>query len=150
MAQSRTSAIKTFARFWDTLDLTEFEADLEEVAEPVFAQGTPIRVHLEPTDAESLRQIASAKGISEAELIRDWVRQRLVRQRLDAVLGALDGAPRNALEISPHVYEEPLTASNAAWLLSQTLCYLRHLELRERVARAPDGDAERWVLTSQP
>jgi len=78
----QTSAIKKLARFWDTHDLTDFEADLEEVAEPVFAQGTPIRVHLEPTDAESLRQIASAKGISEAELIRDWVRQRLVRQRL--------------------------------------------------------------------
>jgi hypothetical protein len=77
----RTSAVKKRARFWDTHDLTDFETELEEVTEPVFAHGTPIHIHLDPTDADSLRRIAAAKGISEAELIRDWVRQRLARQR---------------------------------------------------------------------
>jgi glyoxylase-like metal-dependent hydrolase (beta-lactamase superfamily II) len=72
--------------------------------------------------------------------------RKLVRQRLDAVVAALDGQPRNALEISPHVYEEPLTPSNAAWLLSQTLCYLQHLEIQGRVVHEPDADAERWAL----
>jgi hypothetical protein len=50
-----------------------------------------------------------------------------------------------AVEMSPLVYGEPLTEYNANWLLSQTLCYLRHLEQGGSVASEPDGDgAERW------
>ena len=71
--------------------------------------------------------------------------RKLVAERLDAVVAALDGRPRTAVEISPDVYGEPLTPANASWLLSQTLCYLRHLELEGRVAHAPDGGAERWT-----
>jgi glyoxylase-like metal-dependent hydrolase (beta-lactamase superfamily II) len=70
--------------------------------------------------------------------------RQLVSQRLAAVLAALDGEPRTALEISPTVYGEPLTTANASWLLSQTLCYLRHLELGGRVRREPDGAVEVW------
>jgi glyoxylase-like metal-dependent hydrolase (beta-lactamase superfamily II) len=69
----------------------------------------------------------------------------LVQERLGAVLEALGGSePRTALEISPSVYGEPVTEYNGSWLLSQTLCYLRHLELQGRVAREPDGAAARW------
>ena len=67
--------------------------------------------------------------------------RRLVRERLTAVLGALGSGPQTAVEISPAVYDEPLTEVNAAWLLAQTLCYLRHLERDGRV-RAVEGD--RW------
>jgi len=59
-------------------------------------------------------------------------------------MATLDGAPRTAAELIPEVYGEPLTATNAGWLLSQTLCYLRHLEIDGRVASEPDGSAERW------
>jgi hypothetical protein len=45
------------------------------------------------------------------------------------------------------VYEEPLTALNANWRLSETLSYLRHLEVQGRVAHEPDGGAERWRLS---
>jgi glyoxylase-like metal-dependent hydrolase (beta-lactamase superfamily II) len=76
--------------------------------------------------------------------------RQLVRERLDAVLGALDAAALTAVEISPLVYGEPLTEHNANWLLSQTLCYLRHLERGGQVTSEPDGDgAERW-RTVQP
>ena len=34
----------------------------------------------------------------------------------------------------------------ATWWLSETLCYLRHLELAGRWHGAP-GEPERWVLT---
>jgi glyoxylase-like metal-dependent hydrolase (beta-lactamase superfamily II) len=71
--------------------------------------------------------------------------RRLVEERLSAVTAALDRGPRTAVEVVPDVYGEPLTETNAGWLLSQTLCYLRHLELGGRVARAPDGDVERWA-----
>jgi glyoxylase-like metal-dependent hydrolase (beta-lactamase superfamily II) len=70
--------------------------------------------------------------------------RRLVRERLDAVVAALDGAPRTAAELVPGVYGEPLTPTNAGWLLSQTLSYLKHLEIGGQVAAAPDGSAERW------
>ena len=67
--------------------------------------------------------------------------RRLVHERLEAVLGSLAAGPRTAVEISPEVYGEPLTEVNAGWLLAQTLCYLRHLELGGRVQRE---DEERW------
>jgi glyoxylase-like metal-dependent hydrolase (beta-lactamase superfamily II) len=70
--------------------------------------------------------------------------RKLVRQRLESVLAAVNDGPRTVVEIVPDVYEEQLSTSNAGWLLSQTMCYLRHLELIGRVASEPDGGAERW------
>ncbi len=68
----------------------------------------------------------------------------LVHQRLEAVAGALADGPMNAVEIAPSVRDgEQLTATNAPWLLSETLCYLHHLERGGRVRRV-DGDGERW------
>jgi glyoxylase-like metal-dependent hydrolase (beta-lactamase superfamily II) len=72
--------------------------------------------------------------------------RKLVRERLDATLSALRDGPRTALEVTPRVYEEPLTESNATWLLQQTLCYLRHLEVQGQVTQEPDGETERWRL----
>lgn len=69
--------------------------------------------------------------------------RELVRARLDAVLTALSGGPRTAVQISPEVYGEPLTPANAAWLLTQTLCYLRHLEREGRVV-CLDDEPQRW------
>jgi len=70
----------------------------------------------------------------------------LVNERLEAVLTALAGGGRTAVEIVPDVYGEPLSTFNAGWLLAQTLCYLRHLELAGRVERdaGDGGEAERW------
>jgi glyoxylase-like metal-dependent hydrolase (beta-lactamase superfamily II) len=70
----------------------------------------------------------------------------LVRERIGRVVAALGrGEPRSALEISPEVYEEPVTAANGAWLLSQTLSYLQHLERQGRVRHAA---GERWEAVS--
>ena len=70
--------------------------------------------------------------------------RKLVEERLSAVSAALDGGPRMAVELVPDVYGEPLTETNAGWLLSQTLCYLRHLERGGSVVREPDGEIEHW------
>jgi glyoxylase-like metal-dependent hydrolase (beta-lactamase superfamily II) len=70
--------------------------------------------------------------------------RRLVAERLDAVLAAVDAGSTTAVEISPLVYGEPLTEYNANWLLSQTMCYLRHLERGGALRSEPDGGAERW------
>ena len=75
--------------------------------------------------------------------------RRLVRDRLDAVLGALDDGPRTALEITPAVHSEPLTETNAGWWLPETLCYLQHLSLLGRVVHAADSGTEHawWALS---
>jgi glyoxylase-like metal-dependent hydrolase (beta-lactamase superfamily II) len=53
----------------------------------------------------------------------------MVLDRLQSVERALDGGTaRTAAEIAPLVFGQPLTEINAPWLLSETLCYLRHLE----------------------
>jgi glyoxylase-like metal-dependent hydrolase (beta-lactamase superfamily II) len=75
--------------------------------------------------------------------------RRLVNERLEKVLAALrDGGPQTVVEAVPSVYGEPLTPFNASWWLSETLCYLRHLEHGGRVTREPDGDVERWSLAA--
>jgi glyoxylase-like metal-dependent hydrolase (beta-lactamase superfamily II) len=74
--------------------------------------------------------------------------RRLVRERLGAVMAEVARGPRTALEIAPSVHGQPVTETRAGWVLQETLCYLRHLELLGRIARvseaAPDG-VERWV-----
>jgi glyoxylase-like metal-dependent hydrolase (beta-lactamase superfamily II) len=72
--------------------------------------------------------------------------RKLVAKRLEAVLDGLGAGPRTALELAQKVYDEPITRFNAASLLSQTLCFLRHLEVLGRVAHEPDGEAERWLI----
>jgi glyoxylase-like metal-dependent hydrolase (beta-lactamase superfamily II) len=69
----------------------------------------------------------------------------LVHERLDAALAAVSDGPRTALEITPAVHREPLTETNAGWWLPETLCYLKHLELRGRVERESHGGVERWA-----
>jgi len=65
----------------------------------------------------------------------------LVGERLAAVRRAVAPEARTAVEIVPVVYGEPLTDANAAWRLSETLCYLRHLEVRGELVRT---EGERW------
>jgi glyoxylase-like metal-dependent hydrolase (beta-lactamase superfamily II) len=71
--------------------------------------------------------------------------RELVAERLAKVLEAIGGAEeRTAFEVVPHVYGEQVTAANANWWLSETLCYLQHLEVTGRAQRIP-GDPVRWA-----
>jgi predicted DNA binding CopG/RHH family protein len=76
----KTDSIQELAEFWDSHDLTDFEDEFEEVAEPVFVRGAAIKVPLQSSEIESLEQMARAKGISKEELIRAWVLQKLARR----------------------------------------------------------------------
>jgi glyoxylase-like metal-dependent hydrolase (beta-lactamase superfamily II) len=74
--------------------------------------------------------------------------RRLVGERLAAVLAAVSAGAGTALEIAPSVHGRPVTETTAGWVLQETLCYLRHLELFGRVARvSEEGEdgVERWV-----
>jgi glyoxylase-like metal-dependent hydrolase (beta-lactamase superfamily II) len=72
----------------------------------------------------------------------------LVHERLKAARAALAGGPKTAFEVQPAVHGQPVSAATGAWWLSETLCYLTHLERTGRVARelGEDGAPDRWRL----
>ncbi len=72
-----------------------------------------------------------------------------VGDRIERVMAAIsDGSgPLTAFETVPRVYGEPVTPLNANWWLSETLCYLQHLEAAGRATRIP-GEPERWAGTT--
>jgi predicted DNA binding CopG/RHH family protein len=74
-----TDSIVGLAKFWDTHDLTDFENQLEEVREPVFQRrpDTVIPVRLRRQEVEALKRSAKARGVREAALLRQWVREKL-------------------------------------------------------------------------
>jgi hypothetical protein len=76
----KTDSIKKMAEFWDKHDLTDYEAELEEVTEPVFVPSTSIKVPLEAQEAQAVERIAQEKGVSREELIRGWVLQKVARR----------------------------------------------------------------------
>jgi predicted DNA binding CopG/RHH family protein len=73
----KTDSIQELAQFWDEHDLTDFEDELEEVTESVFARAEVIPLNLESDEAEAVRKIAEARGIADVELIRGWVREKI-------------------------------------------------------------------------
>ncbi|MBN1509191.1 MAG: hypothetical protein JW955_20265 [Sedimentisphaerales bacterium] len=72
-------SIEELAKFWDTHDITDFEDELEEVEEPVFDRGTQavMRIRLLPEQAEALKRIARSRGMDEADLVKEWVSEKL-------------------------------------------------------------------------
>ena len=51
----QTDSIRELAQFWDTHDLSDFEDQLEEVAEPVFEREAVVEVRLTTRDARGGR-----------------------------------------------------------------------------------------------
>ncbi len=76
----QTDSIHELAEFWDTDDVTDFDDELEEVAEPVFVRHATIKVPLESREVEAVEQVAEAEGMSREELIRAWVLEKLARR----------------------------------------------------------------------
>ena len=77
MKLPQTDSIEKMAEFWDSHDVTDFEEELEEVADPVFQSKTVVKVPLDSQQAELARQLADAKGITLPNLIQQWVRDRV-------------------------------------------------------------------------
>lgn len=76
----KTDSIKELAEFWDHHDLTDFEDELEEVAEPVFARRTEINVPLDADEMKAIERLAQTKGVTREELLHSWVREKLTRR----------------------------------------------------------------------
>jgi len=74
-----TDSIEELAQFWDTNDLTDFEDQLEEIAEPVFERKPEmaVKIYLSHQEIEAVKRIAKSKGIAQETLLREWVLEKL-------------------------------------------------------------------------
>ena len=78
----KTDSIQELAEFWDSHDLTDLQDELEEVTQPLFKRvGTSIQVSLTSAESTAVRRLAKSAGVSQAVLIRKWVRQHLKPQK---------------------------------------------------------------------
>jgi len=72
----QTDSIQELANFWNTHDLTDFEDQLEEVREKVFERNI-VQIRFQSDEVETIRKLAATKGMSDANLIREWVLERI-------------------------------------------------------------------------
>ena len=74
-----TDSIQELATFWQHHDVTDFGDQLEEVPGPVFQRAYVVGVSLTGDEHDALRKAATLRGLDEAELIHEWVREKLRR-----------------------------------------------------------------------
>ena len=67
----------------------------------------------------------------------------LVHERIQKVYFVISRAETTVYDAVPQVYGQAITPMNANWWMSETLCYLTHLEREGRAERIP-GEPERW------
>lgn len=73
-----TDSIRELADFWDTHEVTAFDDQLEEVADPVFTRArNGVTVPLSGDERAVIRKIAASRGVDEAALIHEWVQEKL-------------------------------------------------------------------------
>lgn len=72
----QTDSIEELAAYWDSHDLTDVEDQLEEVPGKVFQRSLDsVAVPLTPAEREALQRIAAARGLGEAAIIYEWVKE---------------------------------------------------------------------------
>ncbi len=75
--------------------------------------------------------------------------RRAVAERLERVRGAIVDGVKTPFEIVPALIgEENLSPMMVNWGLSETLCYLRHMELGGEVDKV-ESDPERWLAAAR-
>jgi glyoxylase-like metal-dependent hydrolase (beta-lactamase superfamily II) len=85
------------------------------------------------------RPVTDLRGHAEAA-------RRVAEESLDAVRRRIAGGPVTAYDLSREVYGELFMAATAGWLMTMTLCYLRHLEAAGE-ARRDGSEPECWIST---
>lgn len=75
----RTDSIQELAAFWQNHEITDFEDELQEVPGPVFERAHVVGVPLTGDERQAIRHAAAARGVDEADLIHEWIRERLGR-----------------------------------------------------------------------
>jgi glyoxylase-like metal-dependent hydrolase (beta-lactamase superfamily II) len=90
------------------------------------------------------RPVRDARALAEAN-------RRTVHERIDRVRRAISDRPRTPFDVVSELFDgEPNTLIAISWGLSETLCYLRHLERRGEAAKVEDAESERWALPKRP
>jgi glyoxylase-like metal-dependent hydrolase (beta-lactamase superfamily II) len=85
------------------------------------------------------RPVRDARALAAAN-------RKAVGERVERVRRALADGPCTAFDIVPPMVDRELPRTMmVGWGLSETLCYLRHLELRGEVERLDGSDPERWA-----
>jgi glyoxylase-like metal-dependent hydrolase (beta-lactamase superfamily II) len=88
------------------------------------------------------RPVRDAHALIEAN-------RRAVRERVERVRTAISNGPRTPFDVVPALLEaEPDSPMMVNWGLSETLCYLRHLERLGEAEKLDDTDPERWALAA--
>ena len=72
-----TDSIHELATFWQRYDVTDFEDDLEEASGPVFQRAHVVGVPLSGDEHQAVRSAAASRGLDEAALIHEWIKERL-------------------------------------------------------------------------
>jgi hypothetical protein len=73
----KTDSIQELAMFWQPHDVTDFKDELEEVPGPVFQRAHVVEVPLTGDEHQALRDAAASRGVDEAALIHEWIKERL-------------------------------------------------------------------------
>ncbi len=71
----------------------------------------------------------------------------LVAERIAKTSAALQDGPTTAFDVVPRVFGEAVNEFNATWWLSETLCYLTHLQALGEAEKGP-GQPEQWRPTA--
>ncbi len=74
--------------------------------------------------------------------------RRLVTDNIERARTAVTSEPRTAMTIALDMFREQRSTRHPAWLLSQTLCYLTHLEQAGAARREADGELQFWSATA--
>ena len=72
-----TDSIQELAAFWQQHDVTDFEDELEEVADQVFQRPHIVPVPLTEAEHQAIHDAAMGRGLDEAALIHEWVKEQL-------------------------------------------------------------------------
>lgn len=73
----QTDSIQELAQFWDSNDITDFEDQLEEVQEQIFERETVVEIRLQATELAAVNKAAKMRGINYADLIQEWVLEKI-------------------------------------------------------------------------
>ncbi len=85
------------------------------------------------------RPVREARALAQAN-------RRAVHERLDRVRAALANGPRTPFEIVPEMLAAEMPQGMMiSWGLTETLCYLSHLEHLGEAAPVPDSEPALWV-----
>ena len=77
----RFKSLEEERKFWDTHSITEFMNELKPVkVEFVRPKKKLISLRLDTSQIESLKEIASHKGLGYLSLIRYWLAERLSKE----------------------------------------------------------------------